>query len=119
MPVYIKGEDNIECIFNWAPSVKQWWITAFNPKDKTTRSEDMVVVGKIDFSGKESLYKGLQFRMKATEMKRFEDNIFFDEDGHTVWIIWDKEEENDTRNPITKAFDSTYGECLRFIAGLY
>ena len=79
----------------------------------------MVVVGKIDFSGKESLYTGLQFRMKATEMKRFEDSIIFDEDGHTVWIIWHKEEENDTRNPITKAFDSTYGEYLRFINGLF
>ena len=51
--------------------------------------------------------------------KHMKDNIIFDEDGHTMWIIWDKENENDTRNPITKAFDSTYGECLRFIAGLY
>ncbi len=34
-------------------------------------------------------------------------------------LYGDKEKENDTRNPITKAFDSTYGECLRFIVGVF
>ena len=54
-----QGEDNIECIFNCYPSVKQWWITAFNPEDKSTRSEDMVVVGKIDFKEKVNLINGV------------------------------------------------------------
>ena len=57
-------------ILNRAPSVKQWWITAFNPEDKLTRSEDMVVVGKIDFSDYKNLYDSLNVLLYTDKMQK-------------------------------------------------
>ena len=51
--------------------------------------------------------------------KYMKDIFIFDEDGHTVWIIWDKEKENEKKKSLANILDSTYGEYLRFIAGLY
>ena len=53
------------------------------------------------------------------EEKNMKDNFIFDEDGNTVWIIWDKEKENEKKKSLANILDSTYGEYLRFIAGLY
>jgi len=87
------GEDNIECIFNWAPSVKQWWVTGFNPEFDEPNCNDMVVIGSIDFEGREELIEGLIDTLSDDEYEELQDKIIFDEDEHTVWIIWDVKEK--------------------------
>ena len=86
-------KDDIDCLFNWAPTEKQWWITGFNPEFDEPKCNDMVVIGSIDFWGKEEMYEGLYDAINTTKMNYLKENILFDEDGHTVWIIWDKKKE--------------------------
>ena len=40
------------------------------------------------------------------EEKNMKDNFIFDEDGHTVWIIWDKEKENEKKKSLANILDS-------------
>lgn len=81
------SEENIECIFNWAPKDKQWWITGFNPEFDDPNEEDMVLIGKIDFSGYEELYRGLELSIEA-KYTYLRDNILFDTDNYIVWVVW-------------------------------
>ena len=46
----------------------------------------MVVLGSIDCSGKGGMYNSLKDKYE-TDSKR-KDFLIFDEDGHTVWVIW-------------------------------
>jgi len=86
------GENDIDCLFNWAPTVKQWWITGFNPEYDEPKCNNMVVIGSIDFGGKEEMYEGVRIGVKNNR-KDLIGKFVFDEDQHTVWIIWDKKEE--------------------------
>ena len=85
-------EDNIDCVLNWAPTVKQWWITGFNPEFDEPNCNDMVAIGSVDFEGREEMYEALRYSVgkKYSDLMRY---FIFDEDGHTIWIIWDKKEE--------------------------
>ena len=56
------------------------------------KCNDMVVIGSIDFEGREDLYEGVRIGVKNNR-KDLIGKFVFDEDQHTVWIIWDKKEE--------------------------
>ena len=85
------SENDIDCVFNWAPSVKQWWITAFNPEFDEPNCNDMVAIGSVDFEGREEMYEALRFSLN-NDRKDLKEKFIFGEDGHTVWVIWDKKE---------------------------
>ena len=76
-------EDDIDCLFNWAPTEKQWWITGFNPEFDEPKCNDMVVIGSIDFEGREEIKDGLMVALNG-KYKNLKKNLVFDEDGHTV-----------------------------------
>ena len=84
-------EDNIDCVLNWAPRTKQWWVTGFNPEFDKPDCNDMVVIGSIDFEGREEMYEALKDTLED-EYKKYLHYFVFVEDGHSVWIIWDKKE---------------------------
>ena len=83
---YYGGQNNIDDIFCWAPNSKQWWITGFNPDYMTLNVKDMVVLGSIDCSGKAGMYASL--KVEHENDTKSKDYLIFDEDGHTVWVIW-------------------------------
>lgn len=87
--------NNIENVFSWLPSEKQWWVTGFNPKFKNPDPEVMVSVGSIDFTGHEDLYNGIketkinvENNINNEDYDIYKNNIIIDEDGHTVWVAW-------------------------------
>ena len=81
-------KDNIEYIFNWAPTEKQWWITGFNPEFDEPNSENMVLIGKINFAGYEEMYRGLQYAIENIDKyKMYKNRMIFDKE-YTVWVIW-------------------------------
>ena len=84
------SETNIQNIFSWRPETPQWWVTGFNPNFTTPDPEVMISVGSVDFSGHTELYNGLKTASsnKMDTDKKYQDYLIFDEDGHTVWIIW-------------------------------
>ncbi len=80
---------SIENVFSWRPNVPQWWVTGFNPKFTNPNPESMVSIGSIDFSGYENLYNGLKSaKDRSDNPDKYNNYLIFDEDGHTVWIIW-------------------------------
>ena len=75
----------IENIFCCAPIEKQWWITGFNPNIKPV-AKNMVSLGSIDFKGREEMFEALKQAVEGELNKK--DFMIFDEDSHTVWLIW-------------------------------
>ena len=49
----------------------------------------MVAMGKIDFTGHEELFDGIKNAYEKSWKNISKDNMIFDEDGHTLWIMWD------------------------------
>ena len=80
-------------MFNWAPTEKQWWITGFNPEYDEPECNDMVVIGSIDFEGRECMFEALKNSIEDS-YKECVDYFVFDENGHTVWVIWNEKGEN-------------------------
>lgn len=80
------GKNYIENIFSWAPNEEQWWITGFNPDFSDPNVNDMVSLGTIDFSEHEDMFNSLKNNVMEDEYLK--DFMIFDEDGHTVWLIW-------------------------------
>lgn len=76
---------NIDNVFNWAPDVEQWWITGFNTDFENPVPEDMVSIASIDFTGKETLFKGLMDSISNDYREYF----IFDEENHIAWILWE------------------------------
>jgi len=68
----------------WAIS-PQWWITGFNPEFNDPNVKDMVSLDTIDFTGREDMYDALKDNMENNSRNKY---LIFDEDGHTVWVIW-------------------------------
>jgi hypothetical protein len=66
----------------------QWWITGFNPEFASPDKEKMAVIGTLDFSGRKPYYDALEEAMSKPENSSKKDYLIFDEDGHTVWLIW-------------------------------
>ena len=86
-----RSKYDIENIFSWSPEINQWWITGFNPKFKNPNPNIMVSVGSIDFTGHEELFEEFKIADKkynAQKQKFFRETYIFDEDGHTLWIMW-------------------------------
>ena len=94
-----RSESDIDTIFAWAPKDPQWWITAFNPEFPKPNPSIMVSIGKIDFGTKhKDLYDALKetYAINSTRPKGMFENqyqegrnsVMFDEDGHTLWILW-------------------------------
>ena len=78
----------IDNIFSWRPIEDQWWITGFNPecKDEKADAKNQVMIGSVDFSGKENMY--LEFKksvIKNPELSKFS---VFDDQNYTVWLLW-------------------------------
>lgn len=84
------GENNIENVFSWAPDEPQWWITGFNPDFTEPNPNKMVSLGTVDFTGREEMFDDLENAMNFDDNKDIKDYLIFDEDGHTVWVIWYK-----------------------------
>ena len=75
-------------IFSWSPMIEQWWCTGFSGylhDADIPKLENMVSVGKIDFSGYEDIFNKLKERIP---IYGYEDSFIFDSDNHTVWIMW-------------------------------
>ena len=94
-----RSESDIDTIFAWAPKDTQWWITAFNPEFPNPDRTIMASIGKVDFGTdhnylydalKETylIYDKLPANMLPSLYQEGRDSIFFDEDGHTIWILW-------------------------------
>ena len=79
-------KDDIENIFCWAPDEEQWWITGFNPDFGNPKVDDIVSLGTIDFSGHEDMFTSLKENVCKND--KLKDYMIFDEDGHTIWLIW-------------------------------
>ena len=79
------GNGKYENIFAWVPDEPQWWITGFNPEKTEPDYTKMVLVGSIDFSTNTEMYQDLKLSYISGDNV---DNIFFDDNNHTVWIIW-------------------------------
>jgi len=80
----------IENIFHWYPQNDQWWITGFNPKHVGKIDvHKQVMVGSVDFSGFEELYKKLKEEMDLEENKAKMEYLSFDDTHNAIWIIWE------------------------------
>lgn len=75
-----------ENIFSWVPNENQWWITGFNPDYTEPSPHLMVTIGSVDFTGYEEMYENF----KETYKQEKNANFIFDDDYHTVWILWEK-----------------------------
>jgi hypothetical protein len=84
------NRDNIKPIFNWAPYEPQWWITGFNPEFNEPVATKMISIGTIDFYGREEMFESLKEKTRDLQIKEAykKEYLIFDEDGHTVWLIW-------------------------------
>lgn len=87
---YYYTSKDIKQVFSWAPVIKQWWITGFNASEEfqNPKNTPMVSVGTIDFTEYESMFNGLKTAIDS-DFKNFKDYVIFDEDNHTLWIMWD------------------------------
>ena len=82
----------IENIFHWYPQNDQWWITGFNPKHVGKIDvHKQVMIGSVDFSGYEELYKSLIY----TGNKDNDDYVYAadkylisDDVHHKIWLCW-------------------------------
>jgi hypothetical protein len=80
------SKDNIENVFCWLPNQELWWITGFNPTFNRPDVNKMVSLGSIDFIGREDMYDQLKISVESDS--NLKDFMIFDEDGHTIWLIW-------------------------------
>jgi len=80
-----KNQHNISPLWAISP---QWWITGFNPNFTEPNPDVMVSLGTIDFTGREDMFNALKFGVLNSDKEYLKDYIIFDEDGHTVWLIW-------------------------------
>ena len=72
-------------IDQWEPNEPQWWIKGFNPDFNNPNVNDIISIGVIDFEDNRQMYYAL--KNKASEINT-NDCLIFDEDGHTVWMMW-------------------------------
>jgi hypothetical protein len=87
LSLYNCSGGNVENVFSWVPDENQWWITGFNPEFTEPDPNVMVTIGSVDFTGYQDMYNSL----KLTAIDEDYNNLIFDDQYHTVWILWDKE----------------------------
>ena len=94
---YYNSDKKIDTVFHWYPTVPQWWITGFNTSMKfespiiwnKVLNRCMVTVGRIDFINHEDMFIALKNSMKY-ENSEYSKYFIFDDNGYTVWIMWDQ-----------------------------
>ena len=78
--LFRSSSSDVDNIFCWEPNEPQWWITGFNPDLDNPNVNDMISIGVIDFEDNTQMYDALK--------NNANDYLIFDEDGHTVWMMW-------------------------------
>ena len=48
----------------------------------------MVSLGSADFTGRDGMFEDLKRDVINSDRNELKDYLIFDEDGHTVWVIW-------------------------------
>ncbi|MCM1283057.1 MAG: cellulose binding domain-containing protein [Roseburia sp.] len=103
------GVNDIDTLFNWAPSQKQWWITGFtgyNTKYLYPNPGKMVFVGSVDLSetgehNATAIYEALkataEIEKKSNSKNKYSDYLIFDDENKTVWIYYYGRESYDGR----------------------
>ncbi len=86
---YYHSPSDIDNVFHWQPNDNQWWITGFRTDSdyELPWGQYMVSAGTIDFTGHEEMFNALKNSMKPRNLK-YSKYFIFDEDGHTLWIMW-------------------------------
>ena len=70
----------------WRPKEEQWWITGFTGNKHHTTADKLVMVGTINFSGKENYYESLKNSViKDSKLRNY---MLFDDKEKKVWILW-------------------------------
>ena len=85
LSLFKRTGDKIENIFGWAPKDDQWWITGFSPEYPEPDPNEMITICSVDFSKKAKMWESI-----IEELSVY-DNIIYDNDLTTIWIVWDKE----------------------------
>ena len=81
-----KSKYNFKTLFLWRPDQPQWWVTGFTGNGYHTSADKLVMVGTIDFHGRENYYEAL--RDNTREDLRLKKFMIFDDKEKKVWIIW-------------------------------
>ena len=84
--LYNRNAQSIVRIFGWEPKEEQWWITGFRPEFDNPNVHKMTSIGVINFEKRKEMYQALKSAVNSQGLGQY---FIFDEDGHTVWIIWD------------------------------
>ena len=83
------GTGSYHNIYNWAPSVGQWWITGFAPEYKDPHPESMVAVASVDLHEYPNMFTGIS---DPTNVKYYgqlsSEHVITDEKTKTVWLQW-------------------------------
>ncbi len=79
------SSSDVDNIFCWEPNEPQWWITGFNLDFDNPNVNDMISIGVIDFEDNRQMYYALKNKASGINTN---DCLIFDEDGHTVWMMW-------------------------------
>jgi hypothetical protein len=81
-----KTSSEYNTVYNWAPIEEQWWITGFEPQMLLHDPSDLTMICSIDFSENVEMYNAFKYNMELE--KELLQYLIFDDDKHTVWIIW-------------------------------
>lgn len=85
---YSNGD--IDCLFNWKPGVRQWWITGFNPRFKDADPERMTSIGKLNLVDNKDLYLAMKDGWDKGENydQISQNNLIFDDENYCVWVCF-------------------------------
>lgn len=75
-------------IFNWFPSVSQWWGTGFNWRFINAVPDDMILVESLCFMSHIELYDSFKTEIKKNHPADYENKFVFDDITSTIWIQW-------------------------------
>ena len=85
---HLSSQRHITNIFSWEPNDPQWWATGFNPEFQCPDPNTLVTIGTVKLdTGMFNALKNAARYYNDVDSQR----LIFDDDGHTVWIIWDGE----------------------------
>lgn len=84
------SKDNIINVFNWAPSINQWWITGFDPTEYLPDPDKMMMISSIDLSDRVGMYDALKASDDDEDYHDYlkSEHLIFDDETQTVWIQW-------------------------------
>lgn len=88
--LYAKNGNSYENIFSWMPVINQWWVTGFVPALQNPDPNTMVTISTANFTGREDMYWGFKSSSESYNA-RLRKGLIFEDDSHTVWIVWEGE----------------------------